>query len=275
MKLALSVHKRLFLPYGIIFEVKFEKGLMKRAVMIFVAAWFAGGFMFAQGGDTLVQYTPDFKFRDGIYLDFDQVKTNSPIPKAKLFTSVDYNDKDFFDQVLSSEKIYFYDNMGVRKEIDKDAIWGFARNGVLYVKVQNSFNRITFFGAIIHFVADVTSTSPNYYPYSYYDPYYSPYRSYYSPYYYSPYSNYYNPYYGGGYPYRSNVSRTDLEMFMIDFETGKAYEYDRNNLEMLLMKDPELYEEFVSLRNRNQKKMMFVYLRKFNERNPVMLPTSK
>ena len=62
---------------------------------------------------------------------------------------------------------------------------------------------------------------------------------------------------------------------MIDFETGKAYEYDRNNLEMLLMKDPELYEEFVSLRNRNQKKMMFVYLRKFNERNPVMLPTSK
>jgi len=274
MKLAVSAHKRLILSYGIIFEVKNEKGLMKRAVMIFVAALFAGGILFAQGGDTLVKYTPDFKFRDGIYLNFDQVKTNSPVPKAKLFTSVDYTDKDFFDQVLSSEKIYFYDNMGVRKEIDKDEIWGFARNGVLYVKVQNNFNRITFFGAIIHFVADVTTASQNY-PYSYYDPYYSPYRSYYSPYYYSPYSNYYNPYYGSGYPYRSNASRTDLEMFMIDFETGKAYEYDRNNLEMLLMKDPELYEEFVSLRNKNQKKMMFVYLRKFNERNPVMLPTSK
>ena len=35
-------------------------------------------------------------------------------------------------------------------------------------------------------------------------------------------SRYYDPYYGGGYPYRSNVSRTDLEMFMIDFETGKG-----------------------------------------------------
>jgi hypothetical protein len=52
------------------------------------------------------------------------VKTNSPIPKAKLFTSVDYNDKDFFDQVISSEKIYFYDNMGVRQEIEKDANLG-------------------------------------------------------------------------------------------------------------------------------------------------------
>ena len=41
------------------------------------------------------------------------------------------------------------------------------------------------------------------------------------------------------------------------------------------VKDPELYEEFVSMRNKNQKKMMFVYLRKFNERNPVLLPSAK
>ena len=249
---------------------------MKKAVMTLITAVIAIGTVQAQVRDTLVQYTPDFKFRDGIYFNFDQVKTNNPIPKAKLFTSVDYNDKDFFDQVLSSEKIYFYDNMGVRQEIEKDAIWGFARNGVLYVKVQNSFNRITFFGSIIHFVADVTSTSPGYYPYSYYDPYYSPYRSYYSPYNYSPYRNYYDPYgYRYGNPYSRNTSRTDLEMFMIDFETGKVYDYDMNNLEVLLIRDPELYEEFVSMRNKNRKKMMFVYLRKFNEKHPVMLPTSK
>jgi hypothetical protein len=62
---------------------------------------------------------------------------------------------------------------------------------------------------------------------------------------------------------------------MIDFETGKTYEYNLENLEALLMRDPELYEEFVSMRNKNQKKMMFVYLRKFNERNPIFLPDSK
>ncbi len=231
----------------------------------------------AQPGDTLIQYAPGFRFNDGIYLNFDMVRSNSPIPKAKLFTSVDYNDKDFFDQVISAGKIYFYDNLGVRQEIEKDNIWGFARNGVLYVKVQNTFNRITFFGSIIHFVADVTTRAGYNNPYGYYDPYYyDPYRSYYSPYY-SPFysSRYYDPYYYGGYPYRSNVTRTDLEMFMIDFETGKTYKYNLDNLEMLLMRDPVLYEEFVSMRNRNKKKMMFVYLRKFNEAHPVFLPTGK
>jgi len=248
---------------------------MKKCLLTLIVVLVATGFTRAQQGDTLVQYTPDFKFRDGIYLNFDMVKTNSPVPKAKLFTSVDYNDKDFFDQVISSEKIYFYDNMGVRQEIEKDGIWGFARNGVLYAKVQNNFNRITFFGSIIHFVADVT-TSSGYNPYGYYDPYYSPYRSFYSPYYYSPYSSrYYDPYGYGGYPYRNNTTRTDLQMFMIDFETGKSYEYNLENLEALLMRDPQLYEEFVSMRNKNQKKMMFVYLRKFNENHPVFLPSGK
>jgi len=33
---------------------------------------------------------------------------------------------------------------------------------------------------------------------------------------------------------------SDLEMFMIDFETGKSYEYNLENLEALLMRDPEL-----------------------------------
>ena len=252
-----------------------EKSKMKKAAVTLIVALVATGMAGAQPGDTLVQYTPDFKFRDGIYLNFDMVRANSPVPKAKLFTSVDYNDKDFFDQVISSEKIYYYDNMGVRQELEKDNIWGFARNGVLYANVQGNYNRITFFGSIIHFVADVT-TSSGYSPYGYYDPYYSPYRSFYSPYYYNPYySRYYDPYGYGGYPYRGNSSRTDLKMFMIDFETGNTYEYNIENLEALLMRDPELYEEFVSMRNKNQKKMMFVYLRKFNERNPVFLPDSR
>lgn len=250
---------------------------MKKTVVTLIATLITTCILMAQQRDTLVQYTPDFKFRDGIYLNFDMVKTNNPIPKAKLFTSVDYNDKDFFDQVISSEKIYFYDNMGIRQEIEKSSIWGFARNGVLYVKVQNTFNRITFFGSIIHFVADVTTSNQGYNsPYGYYDPYYSPYRSYYSPYSYSPYgSRYYDPYFYGGGPYRNNSSRTDLEMFMIDFETGKTYKYDLSNLESLLMRDPELYEEFVSLRNKNQKKQMFVFLRKFNEKHPIFIPTTK
>ena len=216
-------------------------------------------------GDS-VRYTPDFKFRDGIYLNFEMVKQNSPIPKAKLLTSVDYNDREFFTQLFKGDKIYFYDNMGLRQELDKNNIWGFARNGVLYRKVQDNYYRITYFGSIVHYVADVTTYDPgNYYsgyPYGYY----SPYSYSYNPYYYSPYS------YGSP---SSGSTRTNLYQFIIDFETGDEREYNLQSLEAILIRDPELYSEFESMRGKNKKKMMFVFLRRYNEKHPVYIPASK
>lgn len=217
-----------------------------------------------------VMYEPGFKFTDGIYVNFDQVRENSPIPKAKLLTSADYNDRDFFKKVFESEKIYFYDEIGVRQELEKSEIWGFARNGVLYVQIQENFNRITFVGSICHFVADITTYDSRYYgnsPYGgYYDPYYSPYG-------YSPYGSYYSPY-GYGMPYRQTpTSRNELKQYLIDFETGKVIDYEPKNVKILIMKDAELYEEYVKLSRKKQKQLMFVYIRKFNEKNPLYLPS--
>ena len=219
----------------------------------------------------MAKYTPDFKFNDGIYLNFDQVKANSPIPKSKLLTSLDYNDREFFKKVLEGDKIYFYDDMGVRQDIAKNTIWGYSRNGVIYVQIQENFNRITFVGNICHFVADITTIDSRYNnsPYGYYDPYYSPYgyNNYYSPYnsYYSPYNSY-SPY------NQSNVSRTEMKQYIIDFESGKVLEFDVDNTELLLMKDNQLYEEYVQLSSRKKKELMFVYIRKFNEKNPLYIP---
>lgn len=220
-----------------------------------------------QEKEGMVKYTPDFRFNDGIYLNFDQVKLNNPIPKAKLLTSVDYNDREFFKKVFEVDKIYFYDAMGVRQEVEKNNIWGYARNGVLNIQIQGSFNRITFVGTICHFVADITTNDSRYNsPYGYYDPYYSPYG--YSNYY-SPYNSYYSPYS----PYRqSNISRTELKQYLIDFESGKILEFDIENTELLLMKDNALYEEYVQLSRKKKKELMFVYIRKFNDKNPLYVP---
>ena len=105
-----------------------------------------------QDPEGMVKYSPDFRFRDGIFLDFEQVKQNKPIPKAKLLSSFDYNDREFFKKLFAMEKIYYYDDIGVRQEVDKSAVWGYARNGILYIQVQQGFNRITFVGNICHFV---------------------------------------------------------------------------------------------------------------------------
>jgi hypothetical protein len=224
--------------------------------------------LFGQEKENMVKYTPEFRFTDGIYLNFEQVKMNSPIPKAKLLTSVDYNDREFFKKIFEMDKIYFYDNMGIRQEVAKNSIWGYARNGVLYVQIQEGFNRITFVGSICHFVADITTYDSRYYnsPYGYYDPYYSPYG--YSNYY-SPYSPYYSPY------RQSNVSRNELKQYIIDFESGKVLEFDVENTELLLMKDNQLYEEYVQLSRKKKKELMFVYIRKFNEKNPLYIPVEK
>ncbi|MBE0673308.1 MAG: hypothetical protein IH591_01480 [Bacteroidales bacterium] len=220
--------------------------------------------------EKIVKYEPGFSFTDGIYLNFEQVKTNSPIPKSKILTSADYNDRDFFNKIFESDKIYYYDEIGVRQELNKSDLWGFSRNGVLYIQVQESFNRITFVGSICHFVADITTYDSRYYgnsPYgSYYDPYYSPYG-------YSPYGGYYSPY-SYGMPYRqSQVARNELKQYLIDFETGKMLDYDVKNVMLLIMKDAELHEEYVRLSRKKQKQLMFVYVRKYNERNPLFLPT--
>ncbi|MDP4222983.1 MAG: hypothetical protein Q8868_06685 [Bacteroidota bacterium] len=254
---------------------------MKRVfrILLMSVAIASGGIyvpLAAQEEPGKVKFTPDFRFNDGIYLNFDQVKMNDPIPKAKILTSTDYNDKDFFKNLLEGDKIYFYDAMGVRQEVNKSDIWGYSRNGILNIQIQGNFNRITFVGNICHFVADITSYDNRYYnsPYGYYDPYY--YSPYYSPYYYPYYyGNYYSPY---GYyysPYRQNAGRNELKQYLIDFESGKVMEYDVENTELLLMKDSQLYEEFVQLSHKKKKELMFVYIRKFDERNPLYIPVKQ
>jgi hypothetical protein len=218
-----------------------------------------------QEKEGMVKYSPNFKFNDGIYINFDQVKMNSPISKAKLLTSIDYNDREFFKKIFENDKIFFYDNLGVRQEVAKSSIWGYCRNGVLYIQIQENFNRVTFVGNICHFVADITTYDTRSYssPYGYYDPYYSPYG-------YGSYYNPYDPYYS---PYRqTSTARNELKQYLIDFESGKVLEFDVDNTELLLMKDNELYEEYVRLPRSKRKDLMFVYIRKFDEKNPLYIP---
>jgi hypothetical protein len=252
---------------------------MKLSLRIFIFIVFAlsaGGFVHAQEQELMPEktekYTPDFRFRDGVYVNFDQVKANSPIPKARLLTSTDYNDREFFQKLFEASKIYFYDGMGIRQEIEKSSVWGYSRNGVLYVQIQENFNRITFVGNICHFVADITTLDSRYYsPYgNYYDPY-----SYYSPYSSYGYGNYYNPYGSYNSPYSRNMTRNELKQYLIEFETGKILEFNMESTELLLMKDSKLYEEYVQLPRKKKKDLMFVYIRKFNENNPLYIPVNQ
>jgi hypothetical protein len=203
----------------------------------------------------LVEYTSDFQFGDGIYANFDMVLANDPIPPARIVTDLDMFDRAFYEKITAGKEIVIYDENGVKEELPTHEIWGYGRNGILYINVGSAFHRISFVGSICHFVATVTTYNPNYYDPYYYNPYYS------SSYYYNRYSM----------P-QSNVASTDLRQYLLDFETGDVMEYDTESVEVLLMKDPELADEYHSLSNRKKKQMKFVYIRRYNEKHPLYLP---
>jgi hypothetical protein len=64
-----------------------------------------------------------------------------------------------------------------------------------------------------------------------------------------------------------------MKQYIFDFEEGKKLEFDVENTELLLMKDSKLYEEFVQLSRKKKRDLMFVYIRKFNENNPLFIPS--
>lgn len=196
-----------------------------------------------------VKYTTDYKFTDGIFLFFEQVKQNTPLPKTRIITSINYDHPQFFDILLQQNSISFYDNLGQQQTITTSNIWGYAKNGVLYIKINNTFSRITLVGTISHFVATHTS-----------------------------YSNYPSMGYGMGYydQYNSmNNTSTELRQYILDFNTGKVYNYTEQNLLLLFMQDEQVYDEYNSLRKKKKRTEKFIFLRKFNERNSLMLPANQ
>lgn len=213
----------------------------------------------AQKADSLgnlIKYTPEFKFKEGIFLGFDQLRANDPILKSRIITSVAYDNSDFFDLVLKDKKIQLFDHLGQKQEILTKNIWGYSRNGVLYINIGGDYFRITIIGNICHFVASVTTYGRDY------NPYYGSGYPYYSPYSY--------PYYS---PYSSN-SNVEIKQYLLDFKTGNILEYDEKSVELLLMTDPQLHDEFASLSKKKKKQMKFLYIRKFNEKNPLYFPAN-
>jgi len=209
----------------------------------------------------MVKYTTDFKFRDGFFLNFEQVRTNKPILKSRILTSVDYRSNTFFDQVTEAQTLTYFDDFGNSQDVATRNLWGYCKNGILYINIQGTFNRITIVGNICHFVANVTSYSNRYGGHS-------PYGYGYSPYGYSPYGYGHSPYGYNSPGYRT----TELRQFLLDFNSGKVLEYDSKNVLMLLMSDPELHDEYAKLRSKKKQQLRFMYVRKFNERHPLYIP---
>jgi len=214
--------------------------------IVFIVVLFSSHLLFSQVDSVkLVKYSPGFRFYDGLYITHQQLVDNSPIPLNRIVSNYNKAGFDFFDKLLADEKISYYDQFGMKKDVKVENLWGFCRRGSVYINWGDDFNRIPVMGSVCHFIATVTVVD----------------------------EQYYNPSYGYGYyNVPTNSTRTEIYQFIMVFALGKVLEYTIENVGILLMSDPELYDEFNALSKKKKNQMKFLYLRKFNEKHPLYIP---
>ena len=199
---------------------------------------------FAQKGIDSTLYTVDFRFNDGLFLNFEQVKANNAVPLKNIISNEDYLTNNFISKILLSKEINFY-YKGEKRTVTSSKIWGYAQNGVLYINTHNNFYRIPSIGPISFFVASVTVE------------------------YQSPIDPWSNSYYG---IQNQSYTTSEIQRFLLDFNDGSLYNYSIKNIEKLISTDDVLYKDFMSLKKRIRKQKSFIYIRRFNENKPLYFP---
>jgi hypothetical protein len=204
----------------------------------------------------MVRVGPSYQFKDGIYLNTEMVKTNRPIPPARIVSDADmYNDK-FYNELLDHEYVVLYDNRGMPGRLNAKEIWGYAFNGSLYIQVGGHFHKINLEGSISRFIASATTYVKK--PLSSFD------STHYTP-------NYYNPY-SKRYVYANPT--IERKVYLLDFENNTMYEETPDALEKLFLRDYELYTEYSALKRRERKERQLEFIQRYNARHPLYFPVN-
>ncbi len=236
-----------------LFIINYKFEAMRLSFLILIL-FLGGSCLFAQTDTAdMVKYTPDYRFKDGLFLNFGQVKKNKPVPAVRVISKDEPGDFNFFRNLVEADEISYFNEFGSKVVLKTEQIWGFCQDGKLYINHNGEFNRIPIVGQVCHFIADVTV-----------------YESYNDPYYYDRYDNYYNPYRSR--PFNRTSKSREMRQYLLRFETGEILAYNRESITVILMEDSELYEEYNGLRKRKQRDLMFFFLRRFNEKHPVYFP---
>lgn len=220
---------------------------MMRFVLIF--ALIVSAFSIQAQTDTsmLTKYSYEYRFNDGLYLNFSQFLNNNPTSFDFLSIESNDNTQSIIEAMEEAKAVSYFDEFGIETKININDIWGCCINGRPHVMWENKFRQIPYIGSISHFVANVTI----YYD-RMHDPYYDPY------------------YYYSSVPTRQYTN--EVIQLVIDMKTGNIMEFNQNNVSMILARDNELYKEFSKLNKRKKRKLLFSFIRRYNEAHPLFFP---
>ena len=207
-----------------------------------------------------VMYHKDFKFQDGIYKTFKEFKFNSPSIKPKEIIVA--NTHDFFGNIKGQATIIQYKTEdGVHEKLKTKNTWGYCKDGKLHVLLRvyktthyidmeepsiivgARYYDLEIIGNIMQAV--VEGHGDNYAP----------------------------PTDINGVPLRGvGHSGFSIIVKFIDFETGESYDNNVENFMKMIKIDQQLFQEYSNIKpTRKKKQMMFIYLKRFNKRNPIYI----
>lgn len=192
----------------------------------------------------MVEFDPDFRFHDGIYLDFQDFKANNPIPITHIISAHDIRLPDFMELVTDEDVVTYFDMLGEQRSAATKDIWGYAHNGKAFISYGDGFFRMPMMGTITHFTAAVTT-----------------YRMMSDPMMMNP----------GMMPYRE-VPVQELRQFVLDMRSGKVLPFSEDNVLTLMNSEPELVDAFLAQRKKQRQQSLMLYIRRYNERYRLYFP---
>jgi len=211
---------------------------MKNLLGLFVLTLFFAQGLFAQvdSSVSMVNYTHDFRFTDGIFMTFDEFKNNAP--SIKEYQLIE--EKNSYEKGDFKLRITLSDSAGKTRTRIVHKCFGFSRNGVLYFNNGSSgYYRMFIIGALSHIL------------------------------WYAKYSSGAGDLSPGGIYVSSTIH--DFKEYLLDFETGKKFLFNYDNFsDFLKAHDEALYKELVN--SKKKKTMIHYFLLKYNEKHPIYFP---
>lgn len=211
--------------------------------IIVVVLQLVAGPIFSQS-DSLVAYSHEYDFKEGIFVTIEQFKRNSPLGRDFIVTQLNKEDIDFFKQLVHQKEIGFKDKFDSIRILETNNIWGYSQNGAIYLNFNNEFNKLNVIGSLCHFTATIKV------PVSFGPPMI-------------------------GYNYgmmNSNANTYELRQFVLDIQTNRIIDFNEKNMEILLSRDEELNQKFMKLKKRKRGEAIFPFLRAYNDKHPLYLP---
>ncbi len=223
---------------------------MKKTTYLILFLLCFSQFMSSQNDTSkFILYDFSFLFNDGIYTNFDDFKSNNPIPIESII-SPNCASEDIFSCIDTASFIKYNDGYGIIKEININEIWGYSKNGKPYKYWDDKFYLIPIIGTISHFAANIKVLNTYNSPYSY---------------------SLYGSYSAVSVPIGKTYESEELHFFIIDMNDGTIMNYTRENVEMLLKRDSEIYENFMKLSKRKRNKEMFQYVNTYNKKHRLYI----